>query len=78
MIILNEVQQINVLKLKEKIIGMSTSELKSVEEGINIMGDLTLEQFKIEGNTEEYSKAYDNIRILKGIIKERLFNLGAL
>lgn len=78
MIILNEVQQINVLKLKEKIIGMSTSELKSVEEGINIMGYLTLEQFKIEGNTEEYSKAYDNIRILKGIIKERLFNLEKL
>lgn len=78
MIILNEVQQINVLKLKEKIIGMSTSELKSVEEGINIMGDLTLEQFKIEGNTEECSKAYDNIRILKGIIKERLFNLEKL
>lgn len=78
MFILNEVQQINVLKLKEKIIGMSISELKSVEEGINIMGDLTLEQFKIEGKTEDYSNTYDNIRVLKGIIKERLFNLEKL
>lgn len=75
MFLLNRTQQENAKKLRGLIIGKSTSELKSVKEGINTLGALMLEEFKLEGNMIEYDKTSDNIRALLAVVDQEIFNV---
>lgn len=75
MFLLNKTQQENATKLRGLIIGKSTSELKSVKEGINTLGALMLEEFKLEGNMIEYDKTSDNIRVLLAVVDQEIFNV---
>lgn len=75
MFLLNRTQKENATKLRGSIIGKSTSELKSVKEGINTLGALMLEEFKLEGNMIEYDKTSDNIRVLLAVVDQEIFNV---
>ena len=75
MFLLNRTQKENVTKLRRLIIGKSTSELESVKEGINTLGSLMLEEFKLEGNMIEYDKTSDNIRVLLAVVDQEIFNV---
>ena len=75
MFLLNRTQKENATKLRGLIIGKSTSELESVKEGINTLGSLMLEEFKLEGNMIEYDKTSDNIRVLLAVVDQETFNV---
>lgn len=75
---LNEAQQDQVMMMKELVKGKSEAELRSMRDGIVIMGDLQQTQFRAQRNDEAYDQSRRDTQVLVTVIDDKLFELGVL